>query len=411
MHIVFLVHMFPVQGELSTGGAGNYVANMAKEFVSHGHRVSVVTEAQEVSFFQWQGINVYRIYATKGFRNNGRPMSTFSKLIKNIERSFYYNRTVAKLNKKYRVDMVQSVNTYGLAMLRLKSIPYIVRVSDYPALWSGANKEKFDFDLCLQTKRIDEEIQKIALIRADAIITPSNLMKKITDDKINSNAYMVESPVCAENNSTLEFREKNFSENSYWLTYGAMIYRKSILMLAKLIDALLDEYPEMKYVMVGKDREVYYENQFMMASQMFYRNITKNRDRFIFLGEIADRKRLFALIKNATLCILPTRVDNLPNTVLESMALGKIIISSNRTSVEQLITDGYNGFLTAIDNEEELVQKIRYVMNLSLEDKRAIEDRAKERVRNLTPEKVYLKMMEVYTETIKNFKKGKNEVK
>ena len=50
MHIVFLVHRFPVDG-MSTGGAGNYVANMAQTMSGFGHRVTVITEAEKKNTF------------------------------------------------------------------------------------------------------------------------------------------------------------------------------------------------------------------------------------------------------------------------------------------------------------------------------------------------------------------------
>ena len=396
MHIVFLVNIFPARDGQSTGGSGNYVANIAEEFAKNGHKVSVVTEAKECVHFKWHGIDVYKINATRGFKNTLRPMGAFSKFIKNIERSFFYNLEVWKIHRQYRVDIVQSVNTYGLALLRLKSIPYVVRVSDNPPLWSGANKEKYDFASCMKTKRIDEEIQFAALKKADAIITPSNLMNKLVKYKTGRTAYTVESPVCVENYGTLELQEPELTKDKYWVTYSAMIYRKSILMLSELIDTLLDEYPDMKYVMIGRDREVYYQKSFVMASNMFYQNIRENRDRFVFMGEISDRKRLFSIIKNARTCILPTRMDNLPNTVLEAMALGKIVISSDKTSVEQLITDSYNGFLTEVDNTEKLHEKIQHVMLMPEQERKKMEEMAQERVNELTPRNVYEQLMEIY---------------
>lgn len=407
MHIVFLVNIFPTKDGQSTGGSGNYVANIAEEFVRNGHKVSVITEAGKRNSFKWHGIDVYQIHATKGFKNNLRPMGTFAKFIKNIERSFEYNMEVLRIHKRHKVDVVQSVNTYGLALFRLRKIPYIIMVADYPSLWSGANKEKYDFDACLKTKRMDEEIQFAALKRADAIITLSNLVNKLVKYKIGRDTYMVESPVCVDNYGALDFCEKNLIKDEYWVTYSAMIYRKSILMLSELIDDLLDEYPNMKYVMIGRDREVFYKQKFMMASDMFYQNIVKNRERFLFMGEISDRKRLFSIIKNARMCILPTRMDNLPNTILEAMALGKTVISSNKTSVEQLITDGYNGFLTQIDNKEELHGKIQYAMQMTDEERRSMETKARERVRELTPENVYKKLMDVYMKTkFKHYNQG-----
>ena len=103
-------------------------------------------------------------------------------------------------------------------------------------------------------------------------------------------------------------------------------------------------------------------------------------------------------------CILLTRIDNLPNTVLEAMALGKIVISSTSkkgTSVEQLITDGENVFLCEVDNANELLKKIESAMKLGNDRKAEIEKAAMDRVKDLTPEKVYYVMMNIYENVIK----------
>lgn len=50
-------------------------------------------------------------------------------------------------------------------------------------------------------------------------------------------------------------------------------------------------------------------------------------------------------------------MDNLPNTMMEAMVLGKIVISSDATSGEQLITDSENGFLTKVDDKEIYIGK------------------------------------------------------
>lgn len=399
MHIVFLVTIFPAGG-LSTSGAGNYVANMARIMVRFGHKVTVITESPQRDIFEWQGIEVRRINATKGFKNTGRPMPTYKKVMKNIWRSIWYNYEVYKINRKEPVDIVQSVNTYALALLRLKKIPYVIRVSEYADLWWGANKEKFDFAECVRSRRMDNEIQYFALKRAERIIAPSYLLQRLIYNKTGKKPQVIESPVVIEKKD-FPLNEKELSREKYWVTYGALNYRKSIQSLAQIIDKLLDEYPDMKYVMIGKDKEVKHNGKFMMASEYLEMHISRNRDRYIFLDEVSDRNRLFSIIKNSYACILPTRVDNLPNSCLEAMALKKVIVSTtseNGTSVEQLIIDGYSGFLAEVDNAEDLYRKIRKVMELSLDEKRKIEDNAYERVKDLTPEKVYVKMLEVYSD-------------
>ena len=400
----FLVHYFPVKGK-ATGGAANYVANIAKVMADKGHFVEVITESEEKETFEWNNIVVHKIRATIGFHDTGKQMSTYKKLLKNVCRSYWYNKEVAKIHKNNKIDIIQSVNSYGLAFLRKKNIPYLIRLSDYPALWSGANRSEFDFNKCVASRRLDEEIQFIALKKADALVVPSALVQKLINDRIGIEPHLVESPVLIAEDENINFKE-NFESDQYFLTYSELNYRKEIHIIAQIIDKLLEQYPNMKYVVCGRDKLILYENKYILVSELFKLFVTKHANRFIFMGEISNRTRMFSIIKHAKLCILPTRVDNLPNTCLEAMALGKIVVSSTShygTSVEQLIIDGYNGLLSQVDDVESLYQKILYAMQLPEADKELIQNRAMERVKALTPQKTYIKMMEIYEETIEHF--------
>lgn len=399
MHIVYLVHDFPVEG-LSTGGAGNYVANIAQVMQMHGHRVSVITESKVDRVIKWNGIDIYYIRATKGFKNTKKYMPTYKKVAKNIWRSIWYNRKVIEINKENKVDIVQSVNTYAIGLLRTKRIPYIIRLSSYPSLWGGAEREKFDMEACIKSRRVDEELQLLATRNADVVIAPSHLIGNITKQRIHKNIEIVESPVLVPKEECLELKEDLFTADKYFVTYGALANRKSIHMLAGCIDGILEKYKDMKYVMIGRDKLVRHNGDYAMASAILDENIIRNKDRFVFMGEISDRNRLFSIVYNASCCILPTRMDNLPNTVLEAMALGKIVISSDKTSVEQLITDGYNGFLTKVDDGKELLEKVDYVMNLSPYEKEKTGQLAKKRTENLSSESVYCVMVNIYEQTI-----------
>lgn len=406
MHIIYMVHDFPVNG-LATGGAGNYVANMAQIMRQKGHRVGVITEAKKEACIEWNGIVIYYIEATKGFKDAGRQMTVAKKVLKNFCRSIYYNRKVKEIDKRDKVDVVQSVNTYGIALFRVKKIPYIIRLSSYPPLWGSAEREKFEFQNCLRTRRLDEELQLLALKRADQVISPSFLIAELVKKRIRKSIEVVESPVLVDVEKTSDTVDQFLEKDGYFVTFGANGNRKSIQMLAGVVDEILDLYPNMNYVIIGKDKLTRYRGDYEKSSVIYSTHVTKNRDRFFFMGEISDRKRLFSIVQNAKCCLLPTRVDNLPNTVLEAMALGKIVISStdeNGTSVEQLITDGENGFLAQVDDAKDMIKKINQVMNLSNEERTCIEKAAMARTAELTPECVYQKMIRIYEEIVRTRK-------
>lgn len=395
MHIVYLIHDFPING-LSTGGAGHYVANIAQIMKAHGHAVSIITESKEEAAINWKGIDVYYIRATRGFKVTKKYMPTYKKVAKNLWRSLWYNRKIAEVNRKKKIDIVQSANSYGIGLFRLKKIPYIIRMSSYPPLWGAAEREYFDFEASLTTRRFDEELQLLALKRADAVISPSCLVGNIIQERINKNVVIIESPVLIPESEVLGLKEDMIMPDKYFVTYGALANRKSIHMLALVIDDILEKYRDMKYVIIGRDRLIRHSGDYAMASEVFDESIRRNKDRFVFMGEISDRTRLFSIVKNAACCILPTRIDNLPNTVLEAMALGKIVISSGKTSVEQLITDGDNGFLAKVDDAKELLEKVEYVMGLSQDEIEKIGQQAQKRTANSSPEVVYKRMIEIY---------------
>src|ERR1051326_7456438 len=61
-------------------------------------------------------------------------------------------------------------------------------------------------------------------------------------------------------------------------------------------------------------------------------------------GTLATRAALSRYRASASV-VLPSLIDNLPNSCLEAMGLGRVVIGTKGTSFEELITDEANGFL------------------------------------------------------------------
>ena len=59
--------------------------------------------------------------------------------------------------------------------------------------------------------------------------------------------------------------------------------------------------------------------------------------------------------------LFPTRSEGLALTVLEAMACGKPIITTDCASMPEVIRDGHNGFLCEMNNVEDYIEKIRYL--------------------------------------------------
>ena len=76
-------------------------------------------------------------------------------------------------------------------------------------------------------------------------------------------------------------------------------------------------------------------------------------------------------MSKAKIVLVPSTVENLPYTVLESMGAGKTVLASAHGGQRELIHDGLNGFLFDYENSS-LEQKLHSTYNLSLDQKDSI---------------------------------------
>jgi glycosyltransferase involved in cell wall biosynthesis len=70
------------------------------------------------------------------------------------------------------------------------------------------------------------------------------------------------------------------------------------------------------------------------------------------------KAELYALVRGAIATVAPTRCDNLPNTVLESLQLGVPVIGSQGASIDEIVDSGVQGELVPIGDSARLSQAL-----------------------------------------------------
>jgi glycosyltransferase involved in cell wall biosynthesis len=63
---------------------------------------------------------------------------------------------------------------------------------------------------------------------------------------------------------------------------------------------------------------------------------------------------MYAVLQRADAAVLPTQVDNLPNTVIESLMFGIPVLGSRGASVDELVEEGRTGHLIALGDVDGL---------------------------------------------------------
>jgi colanic acid/amylovoran biosynthesis glycosyltransferase len=71
------------------------------------------------------------------------------------------------------------------------------------------------------------------------------------------------------------------------------------------------------------------------------------------------------LISEADILLLASVEEGIPNVILEAMALGTIVLSTDCGGVSEVLTDGANGFVVPMRDPEAIAAKIGHILQLS----------------------------------------------
>jgi glycosyltransferase involved in cell wall biosynthesis len=123
------------------------------------------------------------------------------------------------------------------------------------------------------------------------------------------------------------------------------------------------------FEIVGPYEKKYYEYLKNMIKEKKVNNI-------FFKKPIYDIKQKIKLIDSADIFILTSKREAFPQGLLEAMARGRIVISSDTDGPKEIITDNKNGFLYPRDDLDTLIKKINYIFKLNKKQKEKIQKEA-----------------------------------
>ena len=105
----------------------------------------------------------------------------------------------------------------------------------------------------------------------------------------------------------------------------------------------------------------------------------RDRDNCLFVGSVNDERRMAMLYAAADAFILPSREDNLPNTMVESLCSGTPVISFSNGGMRDHIQTLKNGVLVEEMTAEALLEGINlFLDNASLYNRSKISENAHE---------------------------------
>ncbi|MGI6144493.1 MAG: glycosyltransferase family 4 protein [Clostridia bacterium] len=138
-----------------------------------------------------------------------------------------------------------------------------------------------------------------------------------------------------------------------FLFVGRLIRDKGVLEYIAAAKLVKKRYPEAKFQIVG-----YFDtNPTALSPEEFHSCLD---DGLIeYLGEAADVRPFLA---KSSVFVLPSYHEGIPKSVLEAMAMGRPIITTDAPGCKDTVIDGVNGFLVPVKNSEKLAEKMIWMI-------------------------------------------------
>lgn len=367
---------------------------MCREFPPAPHGGTGSTTHELVKVLQSKNNRIYinsRFFCEEFKESNLKRQYTESMLSRYIEKipislfdSIYYAyQAGSKTNKLLKLNDIDVVEapSHGAESLFYsinKSIPLVIRLhgflSKVPIIENDNLKNNkssqmeestihfFRSAINKENRQILWELEKKAILNADALISPSLSMKKFVLNEINEiddkdikviyNGIDFEVFDQIQPDEEVIRKKYNIKIGNKIVSYAGRISKpKGLETLIKAIPQVLSEYKDVTFVLMGPiiDKSLI-ELSKKINGSIYINNI-------IFTGRI-EREDVYKLLKISDLLVHPSLYEVLPTIILEAMASKKPVIASDISPHKELIRDCKNGFLFETYNYEDLANKI-----------------------------------------------------
>jgi glycosyltransferase involved in cell wall biosynthesis len=176
--------------------------------------------------------------------------------------------------------------------------------------------------------------------RAPVAYAPSELVAAYYRKRLSRTVHVVRPPAVIEHVAGAAIPDG--LPEKYLLHFGQLRARKGTDWIARALPLAWREEKDLKIVMAGT-LEDFQLDRWRGKWGEFQRNA-------IYLGP-QDKPKLYATLRGAAAAVLPSIVDNLPNTVIESLLLGIPVIGTRGASIDELVEHEKTGELVPLNND------------------------------------------------------------
>ena len=379
------------------GGLARYFDNVARLLADDGHRIVVFVQSSKAGMIEdyYPGITVIRVFTDLSTVNPLIPGSYMRHWSQSIKLSI-----VDYMTHNGQFDLIQYSNFMAYGFDRL-NLPTVVRLSSYRPLLRAADKNDFDINESFRSIKIPDYMEDLSVLYADSVYGPSCMIADLVEKETGRSVDIIESPFYPKT----EYCDDGVKDiyGDYILTFGSLKILKGAKTIGDSIYKILDTCRDLKWVIIGE--EYTWKDEFgsvISPKEYIISHAKEFKDRCIIIGK-QEWEKLCPIIKGARFCVMPSRIDNLPNTCIEAMSLKKVVIGTIGASFDQLLNDGKSGFLIKRENPVELADCVISTWRMEDEKLEEIGEEAFLRTQKMCPHLIRKQLYEYYLKTIREF--------
>lgn len=351
LRVALVAAEFPSEWS-SGGGLGTYLGRLVRVLRDAGHEPEVFVSSREApEVIAWQGVRVERVHRMDA----GLPGRAALRLCRSLGlrrlqpglliagNAWRLAAALARRDARTPFDLVQSSDylATGLFVPRRPGRPHLVRCSSAIELLAAAEGDDSP------RRRWEARLQRACIRRADAAYAPSRFVADHFRERHGLAVGVLRPPLLREVEPAPELPPG--VPKRYLLHFGRLSAVKGSEVLARALPRAWRSEPELRLVLAGSDP------QRRLAG---WRALWgRDRERVAWLGEL-ERPELYAVLRGAEAAVLPSLVDNLPNTAIESLMLGVPVVASAGASLDELVEPGRSGLLVPPGDEEALAEAL-----------------------------------------------------
>lgn len=314
--------------------------DMIKSFLDLGHEVVAVGNEDEITWKEkFAVLNVaYRQVFVQ--RTGTNPLKDI-KTLKSIKQ-------IIKEEKPQKIFAYQAKTVIygGVAARKYRSIDYYALIAGCGSafLAKGFKAKLIRFILKIEYKAGLKFARKVFFQNDDdiSVFLAHHLIDEKKIEKINGSGVNLE-----------KFNTQPLPKEFAFLCISRLIMDKGVMEYLEAAKCVKKTYPNVRFLLVGP-----YDSN---PSALKEEDLKPYIDEGIveYFGEQSD---VVPYLAQCNVYVLPSYSEGTPKTVLEAMASGKAVITTDAPGCRETVTDGVNGYLVPVKNVEKLAEKMIYLI-------------------------------------------------